>query len=114
MSYSWPILPLLLCIVVYICNLSSIFQERIRIGRELLEAKRMEEENERKRLSCSLIIVLFIFIFSYLDHSDGMFCFTLTASWLCGRQRKRRKKELGKRFVKNWKKTRFGVHYSHL
>lgn len=60
MSYSWPILPLLLCFVVYICNLSSIFQERIRIGRELLEAKRMEEENERKRLSCSLIIVLCI------------------------------------------------------
>lgn len=25
------------------------WQERIRVGRELLEAKRMEEDNERKR-----------------------------------------------------------------
>lgn len=59
MSYSWPILPLLFMFCsVYFCNLSSIFQERIRIGRELLEAKRIEEENERKRLSCSFIIVL--------------------------------------------------------
>lgn len=32
-----------------------LFQERIRIGKELLEAKRIEEDNERKRL-VSIII----------------------------------------------------------
>ena len=31
-------------------DIFNIFQERIRIGKELLEAKRIEEQNERKRL----------------------------------------------------------------
>lgn len=34
------------------------FQERIRIGKELLEAKRIEEENERKRFIS--IVLLFL------------------------------------------------------
>lgn len=42
----------------------SIFQERIRVGKELLEAKRIEEDNERKRfifksLICAFSIILF-------------------------------------------------------
>jgi hypothetical protein len=31
------------------CFWKPILQERIRIGKELLEAKRIEEQNERKR-----------------------------------------------------------------
>lgn len=38
------------CILATVLSLYLLFlQERIRVGKELLEAKRIEEENERKR-----------------------------------------------------------------
>lgn len=49
-------------------NTYVLAQERIRIGKELLEAKRMEEVNERKRFVFSgynvrLISCILIFVF---------------------------------------------------
>lgn len=46
----------------------SIFQERIRVGKELLEAKRIEEDNERKRfIFKSLICAFSIFLFAIFN-----------------------------------------------
>lgn len=49
----------------------NIFQERIRIGKELLEAKRIEEQNERKRLVFfpSVIFFPFLLFLFYLLYS---------------------------------------------
>jgi len=40
-----------------LAHIFYIFQERIRIGKELLEAKRIEEQNERKRLVSFLLCI---------------------------------------------------------
>lgn len=46
-----------------------LVQERIRVGKELLEAKRMEEDNERKRYVFSgynvrlSFILIFVFVY---------------------------------------------------
>ena len=46
----------------YVWQNSLLFQERIQVGKELLEAKRIEEENERKRfVFYSIFCALFSF-----------------------------------------------------
>ena len=78
------------------------------MGKELLEAKRIEEENERKRCTFIHIVCLFwvlqAFISSY--RSKKKLSYTLTDCWPCGKLRKRKREELGKKFDKNWKKIR--------
>ena len=55
-----------------LAHIFYIFQERIRIGKELLEAKRIEEQNERKRLVsfllciCACTCFCLIFLYSLL------------------------------------------------
>ena len=49
-------------------SLVSIYvsiQERIRIGKELLEAKRIEEENERKRSGLTSIFIVLHPVFCF-------------------------------------------------
>jgi hypothetical protein len=56
---------LILYMIDFSCGIShfDIFQERIRIGKELLEAKKIEEQNERKRLVLSTVFFVFFYIF---------------------------------------------------
>lgn len=44
-----------------LAHIFYIFQERIRIGKELLEAKRIEEQNERKRLVSFLLLCVHVY-----------------------------------------------------
>lgn len=47
--FKFQFLGVFLPIELKVPSFSVFFQERIRVGKELLEAKRIEEENDRKR-----------------------------------------------------------------
>ena len=61
-------------LIRYLCYM----QERIRTGKELLEAKRMAEESERKRFAFSLHVqfsdvrLLYFWFLSYFFHLPGV------------------------------------------
>lgn len=79
------------------------------MSKELLEAKRIEEENERKRCTFIRVICLSSFMVSHaivvFSCQKTLFS-TLTEWWPSGKLKKRRKDEREKRFDKNWKKIR--------
>ena len=54
-----------------------LMQERIRIGKELLEAKRIEEENERKRSGSASKFVASHLVFCFECTQLRKICFLL-------------------------------------
>lgn len=61
-------------------NTLVLAQERIRIGKELLEAKRMEEVNERKRFVFLVIMsgLSAVFLFLFLFNKMTTYCFCVS------------------------------------